>query len=97
MTGVSELLLYKIAFELIEKVIYYKNEIVFNDCESEEKVHYIEMRPVEGKGCKNFKERLDYKFNTYEFTKVWTPGLFFILNGVITLDTPTKWLDYNLS
>lgn len=96
MAGVSELLIYKIAFEMIDRVTYQAKEIIFNDCECEEKVHYIEMRPVEGKGCKNFKDRLDYKFNTYEYTKLCIPGFFFILSGTVSLETPSRWLEYSL-
>lgn len=94
--GVSEFQIYKMSFELVEVVRFYEKDVVFNDCEFDEKFHYIELKNYELKGLKNYKERLDFKFQTYQFMKMHIPGLFFITSGQIMLQTPTQWLDYTL-
>lgn len=52
-------MLYKLGFEILEKVKFNINQVIYNDCELDDKINYIELRPFEGIGLKNFKERLD--------------------------------------
>jgi hypothetical protein len=74
-------MLYKMAFELIEKITYKKNGLIFNDAEYLEKYHYIEMKIKEGTNTRNFKNRLENKINIFEFMKRYMPGFIIILNG----------------
>jgi len=64
---VSEFLIYKISYELFEKVNFEKGNILFNDGECLEKYHYIELKRKDLKTTKNFVGRLNDKFSKFDF------------------------------
>jgi hypothetical protein len=47
--GVSELTLYKLAFELLNKQNFTKGDVIFNDGECMQKYYYIELRKQDSK------------------------------------------------
>jgi hypothetical protein len=60
--NVSHLGLYRMCFELFEKVEFQKGDIIFNDGESIEKYHGITLIKKDLKGTSNFVNRLSDKF-----------------------------------
>ncbi|KAL4431885.1 hypothetical protein ABPG74_012697 [Tetrahymena malaccensis] len=94
--GVSELTLYRLAFEIITTQTFNRGDIIFNDGECAEQIKYIELKKNEGK-TKNVAERMNNKMTKLDFIKRKINGFYIVREGICELETPTGWLDYKLS
>ncbi|KAL4467256.1 hypothetical protein ABPG72_010063 [Tetrahymena utriculariae] len=93
---VSQLTLYRLAFELLKEKIFSNKDIVFNDGESVHKYHYIELFKEDPKALKNLKNRIFNKIDILPHTQLQIQGFFLVQEGNLELKTYNDWQHYVL-